>query len=84
MAKYKNKPTIIDAIQWDGWDETYAIICEMCKNQNVRHLKNIDKLQIDILKDMYEAQPGDYIIKGIKGECCLCKPDIFEMTYEAV
>jgi hypothetical protein len=28
--------------------------------------------------------PGDYIIKGIKGEFYPCKPDIFEMTYEKV
>jgi hypothetical protein len=26
---------------------------------------------------------GDYIIKGIKGEYYPCKPDIFELTYDA-
>jgi len=30
------------------------------------------------------AGPGDWIIRGIKGELYPCKPDIFEMTYEAV
>lgn len=30
------------------------------------------------------ATIGDWIIKGIKGEFYPCKPDIFEMTYEAV
>jgi hypothetical protein len=28
------------------------------------------------------AMPGDYIIRGIKGEFYPCKPDIFEATYE--
>lgn len=28
------------------------------------------------------VSPGDYIIKGIKGEIYPCKPDIFEATYE--
>ncbi len=28
--------------------------------------------------------PGDWIITGVKGENYPCKPDIFEMTYEAV
>ena len=27
---------------------------------------------------------GDWIIQGVKGEVYPCKPDIFEMTYEAV
>jgi hypothetical protein len=26
--------------------------------------------------------PGDWIIKGVKGEFYPCKPDIFEATYE--
>lgn len=29
------------------------------------------------------ANPGDYIIKGVKGEIYPCKADIFEETYEA-
>jgi hypothetical protein len=28
------------------------------------------------------VDPGDYIIRGIKGELYPCKPDIFEATYE--
>ena len=28
------------------------------------------------------ASIGDWIIKGVQGECYPCKPDIFEMTYE--
>lgn len=31
-----------------------------------------------------EASEGDYIIKGVNGEFCPCKPDIFEKTYELV
>jgi hypothetical protein len=30
------------------------------------------------------ANPGDWIITGIKGEKYPCKPDIFEATYESV
>lgn len=28
------------------------------------------------------AAVGDYIIKGVKGECYPCKPDIFVATYD--
>ena len=27
-------------------------------------------------------EPGDWIIRGVKGELYPCKPDIFEATYE--
>jgi hypothetical protein len=30
------------------------------------------------------ASPGDWIIKGVKGEFYPCKPDIFQATYEPV
>ena len=28
--------------------------------------------------------PGDWIIKGVKGEFYPCKPDVFEQTYEPI
>lgn len=30
------------------------------------------------------AEPGDWIIRGVKGELYPCKADIFEATYEPV
>ena len=30
------------------------------------------------------AEPGDWIIRGVKGELYPCKPDIFAATYEPV
>lgn len=37
---------------------------------------------ITTLEGAMEAMPGDYIIKGVKGEFYPCKPDIFAATYE--
>ena len=31
-----------------------------------------------------EARPGDFIIRGIKGEFYPCKPDIFAGSYEQI
>ena len=39
---------------------------------------------IDTLEDGHNVCPGDWIIKGIKGEFYPCKPDIFEATYDKV
>jgi hypothetical protein len=37
---------------------------------------------IDTLEGGHVVCPGDWIIKGVKGEVYPCKPDIFEATYE--
>lgn len=39
---------------------------------------------IRTLEGVMRISPGDFIIKGVKGECYPCKPDIFEATYEPV
>lgn len=41
-------------------------------------------LNIDTLEGTMECSPGDWIICGVKGEICPCKPDIFAATYEPV
>lgn len=38
---------------------------------------------IDTLEGGHTVCVGDWIIRGIKRELYPCKPDIFEMTYEA-
>lgn len=43
-----------------------------------------DTVVIPTLEGDMEAAPGDWIIRGIKGELYPCKPDIFAATYEAV
>ena len=40
------------------------------------------KVQIETLEGVMTANPGDWIITGVKGEKYPCKNDIFEMTYE--
>ncbi len=39
---------------------------------------------IKTLEGTMNATPGDWIIRGVKGELYPCKPDIFAATYEAV
>lgn len=39
-------------------------------------------IEIPTLEGVMEANVGDWIIKGIKGEFYPCKPDIFSATYE--
>lgn len=39
-------------------------------------------ITIPTLEGTMEADPGDWIIRGVQGEFYPCKPDIFEATYE--
>lgn len=41
------------------------------------------RLIISTLEGLHWANPGDWIIRGVQGEFYPCKPDIFDVTYEA-
>ena len=39
-------------------------------------------LLIPTLEGLMLAVEGDWVIRGVTGELCACKPDVFELTYE--
>lgn len=85
--KYRKKPVVIEAIQFKGTWESYREICEFTEDSlQYNHLgeNTPQELYIETLEGTHTASNGDYIIKGIKGEFYPCKPDIFELTYEAI
>lgn len=85
MAKYRKKPIVIDAVQWTG--KNFDEIIMFCQNTiywEINRDQNINILEIQTLEGIIQADPGDYIIRGIKDEHYPCKPDIFELTYEKV
>lgn len=53
-------------------------------NDQPLHLLGDGKLGITTLEGVVVASPGDWIIRGWKGEFWPCKPDVFEATYEKV
>lgn len=76
--KFKKKPIIIDAIQWnDNWSD----LNEIGKYSSFK-IEN-GQLTILTLEGEMKCSIGDWIIRGIKGELYPCKPDIFEKIYEA-
>jgi hypothetical protein len=48
------------------------------------HTEEGTEISIHTLGGIMTASIGDYIIRGVTGECYPCKPDIFNKTYEAV
>ncbi len=91
MAKYRKKPVEIEAFKWTGdinqTEDPIWIVEAIQKGDVWIHEDSINgaiEMRIKTLEGVMIANRGDYIIKGVKGEIYPCKPDIFEMTYEAV
>ncbi len=85
MPKFRKRPVVIEAIQWDG--DAHAantFIGERFGVDWTYASKESDDLIIPTLEGDMRARVGDWIIKGVKGEFYPCKPDIFEATYEPV
>ena len=81
IKKYRKKPVVIEAVQYDG--KNSADIHKFCEGKCLEPITE-NYLEIVTLEGNHIASPMDYIIKGIKGEFYPCKPDIFEATYEEV
>lgn len=81
VNKYRKKPVIIEAIQYTGKNLTEIFKLGM---ETLEQGFLSSDLIIPTLEGNMVAKPGDYIIRGIKGEFYPCKPDIFEQSYELV
>jgi hypothetical protein len=56
------------------------------KRPIIVHAKQInEEFRVDTLEGNYkQGKPGDYLMKGIKGELYICDGPIFEKTYDFV
>ena len=90
--KYRKKPVVIEAIQWNGLnleevkefagDSLSYYIYDSAWKRGVAPLKI--GMGIQTLEGEMQVSVGDFIIKDIQGEFYPCKPDIFKETYEEV
>ncbi len=83
MPKYRKKPVVIEAVRWDGSQESAQEINAFNGGQ-LWPITDGREIKIPTLEGLMKASPGDYIIKGVNGEFYPCKPDIFEKTYDLV
>ncbi len=91
VQKFRKKPVVIEAIQWNGKDlpldksPQWLIDAVMKTPGDMGNIFKVDdSLLVYTLEGTMYANPGDWIIQGVKGELYPCKPDIFEKTYEAL
>jgi hypothetical protein len=95
-ARFRKRPVEVEAVRWDGRniDEVLAIVdfdrlpeteesAAYVDGPGIGHTA-MGELEIPTLEGTMTAMPGDWVIRGVKGDVYPCKPDIFEQTYEAV
>ena len=85
--KFRKKPVVIEAMRFTGGNvfEISRWAHEGLRPQSNSIIReNMVGLDIVTLEGTMFASPGDWIIRGVKGEFYPCKSDIFEATYEAV
>lgn len=89
--KFQKRPVVIEAVRWDGrsiermvdWFSTGAPLQSRTDvHPGLGYTPPLGELVIPTLEGDLTAQPGDWVIKGVKGEFYPCKPDIFEATYD--
>lgn len=82
---FKKKPVVIEAIKWLGTAKSFNEIIETFPEMKWEpgDMGSYSFI-IKTLEGEHIAAKGDWIIKGVKGEFYPCKPDVFELTYEAV
>jgi hypothetical protein len=88
MSKFRKKPVVIDAVQFDGTPGGAVALFEQMDVPGAKFVPAPDlqtgHLNIPTLEGVMRADAGDWIIRGVKGEFYPCKPDIFTATYDRV
>jgi len=84
--KFIKRPLVVDAMQLPpsnegASDDLIAFLHEMSEDWETEAGGYI---LIHTLEGDMVGSPGDWIIKGIKGEYYPCRADIFEATYDRV
>ncbi len=88
MKKFRKKPVVIEAIQFDikSNQPLFDFIRELKNEDHNKYLayNNGGQLYVKTLEGDMLVSDKDWLIHGVNGEFYPCKPDIFQKTYDAV
>lgn len=78
---YRKKPVEVQAMQVT--DDTFVEAVKWMRKEGAGFNLTMDgTLTVETLEGPLNVSPGDWLIRGVKGEFYPCKSDVFEMTYE--
>lgn len=81
MTLYRKKPVEVEAMQFV--DRESALDIEKWSGDAAKHFQGDGCIRVLEPTRFRYADPGDWIVKEA-GEFYVCKPEIFEATYEKV
>lgn len=82
---FRKKPIPLECVQWFTLGDHPSVVPVPYDHPIDRHAIAVGAWGwIDDLEGGHLVQPGDWIIRGVRGEFYACKPDIFAETYEPV
>lgn len=90
IQKYRKRPVVIEATRWDGSAADATRCINWILGSDGEHSGRFHSggddtdicISIDTLEGTMQANPGDWILRGVRGEFYPCKPEIFAATYE--
>lgn len=92
MPHFRKKPVVIEAVQYqypnmDAVADFAGADFPVAVGERVEGGRELIICTLEdgsIGQAKHVAAPGDWIIRGVKGEIYACKPDIFAATYDAL
>jgi hypothetical protein len=82
--KYRKKPVVIQAVQWQGTQKSWDKIMAMGLIDWLPGEMGSRSFYMNTLEGKVKIECNDFIIKGVLGEFYSCKPDIFEKIYKLI
>ena len=87
--KARKKPVVVEVVRFylsnpDSIDDVKAFTGKYFAEYQEHYASDKRNYYIRTLEGEMKLTDGDYIIKDVDGEFYLCKPDIFENTYEVI
>lgn len=79
--KFKRKPTVVEAVQWDGTIEMARALVNVI-GSDLTLYENTKELLLQTHAGSLRILPNDWILKETKGGYYPCKPDTFDLIYQ--
>jgi hypothetical protein len=77
MKRYRKRPVVVEAVQWTG--DNFEEVLRFTGGIGVADESG---LYISLPDWTMYAEPGSYIVKGVRGEFYPVRPLVFHETYE--
>lgn len=86
MPKFRKKPIVVEAIQWNGKAESTIDVVAFIGTGNlgISTQNGVKEMIVEVDGGVMKVIEKDWIVKDLNGRIYSCRPDIFAKTYDWV